>query len=283
MIIYFIGKSKHKNIFGQFVIVFSYHLSPSVWPAPPTAWPSSTGSCSRWASCPRAWDSQRWTQAWVLRRRATGSCQFSWPSSSWAPSSWSVSFVGAGQSRWSGQKTQVTHHGSHEGSHHGSHEGSHHGSHEEEWESEDSPWWRQEHQHHHPQQVRSVLRRSLMVETMVEQSSWPSCLFLLLGVGPWLPASSWEACWLLDHFGGNDVLEIGAVSRPLIYTFYSGIGHVFVVRRGYVEDTSNTADIRYEYVGHTLVIRWHTLVIRWHTLVIRWHTLVIRWHTLVIR
>ena len=72
------------------------------------------------------------------------------------------------------------------------------------------------------------------------------------------------------------MLEIGAVSRPLIYTFYSGIGHVFVVRRGYVEDTSNTADIRYEYVGHTLVIRWHTLVIRWHTLVIRWHTLVIR-------
>ena len=106
-----------------------------------------------------------------------------------------------------------------------------------------------------------TVRRSLMVETMVEQSSWPSCLFLLLGVGPWLPASSWEACWLLDHFGGNDVLEIGAVSRPLIYTFYSGIGHVFVVRRGYVEDTSNTADML-AYVGHTLAYVGHTLVVR---------------------
>ena len=51
-----------------------------------------------------------------------------------------------------------------------------------------------------------------------------------------------------------------AWDRRGIYTFYSGIGHVFVVRRGYAEDTSNTADIRYEYVKHTFayaVIRCH--------------------------
>ena len=58
-----------------------------------------------------------------------------------------------------------------------------------------------------------------------------------------------------------------AWDRRGIYTFYSGIGHVFVVRRGYAEDTSNTADIRYEYVKHTLVIRSHTL---WYAVITLW-------------
>ena len=49
------------------------------------------------------------------------------------------------------------------------------------------------------------------------------------------------------------MLEIGAIFRPLIYTIYSGIGHVFVVRRGYVRITVYLRQTYARTLFHTLV------------------------------